>query len=1336
MMGGTGAEQTTGNRQAQALSRVPGRVWSAGCDQSTARRAAKQALVMVAVALSAILLAPPPTLAQPLLCDAEPPAGVPRPLWLELAPPAGSGYPDYQTVSNNLQLIRSIKLLASVATRAAQSLQDLTSEVEDPEAEGRCVCCVSTGCIVPEFYLNLKRKDCTAAQCTALEGPDYPIWLPTDLFKNSTNTARFALKQIDFLDKLKDELSQIAQALQALGSDLDNLADLVQQYLDYVDLLTEGYHLGGYSSERPNLHLCVGYGGHGAFAEMANLFGEVSIGSRYTSHNLSAEHRAQFRSGGFAVTAFGRALSVLPGLEANVQMDGFKLWDAARPFGVDLGVAGDVTCASGPGFRIADVDQYDLFHLIDPSTDLTPFDTSADGCLQPGEFLIRDFYEATYLSAAAGSSHTWPRAAFPHDWEKQNTALFSAGLNLPIEMKPIEKLIPATGIVLFPGATLYPKLTLKAGAAWEHKAYGLRERLQDAVNENLPPSAQLGPDDFERPMHALQAPDVSEDNGASAYVKPRIAADLVLGIALSRYLTLGITASVGTSVRVEPAAHGGLHDLNVSLATALLNSNPPPDLPCDPIIEDAQTTSCSNELFHKPDPRDPSQLIDISTGNYSCATTQVVVFHCKEPEDGRSCTPAKASVDCPLTGECVAEYGCAAHGYCTRILEAGPDRLEGTADDVLDVQHDTTYAACIGSAVCDEAAVNAGSDCDEDADCVGPTQCLGGDNAGKPCKTDRDCPRGECKPSTAPCVVISPVGYFTPYQCLVHSNPEIAGWQGPGCHPLTVGFPSACGCQSDDDCVAGVETCVDGACSTNSQPVTCTCDPGNPTCGSGRLCRDGGCVLDCSVNGAADCAAYQTCTNGTCANSYGIPFAEQIVWQITNTPKPQHAVTSYALSDVLTSAILDAGLWIGLDLKLFKKLYHFPILDISDYWTLLAFNKSWYQAGLEARYQNDCDPVSGSTVSNWQPGTLRVKRYNPGNATSGSYGNAGTLADLQQWCLNELPNEVADPAGPTTGDISSSATDLLTWGENIGMEVWALGGLCVTNPGAGGVASQPFTQWLNSLNANPAGLQCLYSYNMLRYLFPCSDLQNELLLVWGCLDVTANPWGPQLASAFPNTVVPASTPFFNVPAMLSDPAAEFTLDNLQPAIRSHGLFAGHFWYQSVTQCFEQNYATMGPGDIHLLGVDVGPCCGNRVRDVGGCERGPGVPPCEQCDDGNTTAGDGCSPLCRSEGRPRPLGTCGNGIVDRQDLETCDDGNQIPADGCEPDCTRTPVSCVGDCDGSSEVTVDELVTGVNIALGSLPLSACRSFDTDTDGAVTVDELVRAVNDALAGCVASR
>ncbi len=36
------------------------------------------------------------------------------------------------------------------------------------------------------------------------------------------------------------------------------------------------------------------------------------------------------------------------------------------------------------------------------------------------------------------------------------------------------------------------------------------------------------------------------------------------------------------------------------------------------------------------------------------------------------------------------------------------------------------------------------------------------------------------------------------------------------------------------------------------------------------------------------------------------------------------------------------------------------------------------------------------------------------------------------------------------------------------------------------------------------------------------------------------------------------------------------------------------------------------------------------------------------------------------------------------------------------------------------------------LGTLPLDACASFDTDESGTVTVDELLRAVNDALNGC----
>jgi poly(3-hydroxybutyrate) depolymerase/6-phosphogluconolactonase (cycloisomerase 2 family) len=62
-----------------------------------------------------------------------------------------------------------------------------------------------------------------------------------------------------------------------------------------------------------------------------------------------------------------------------------------------------------------------------------------------------------------------------------------------------------------------------------------------------------------------------------------------------------------------------------------------------------------------------------------------------------------------------------------------------------------------------------------------------------------------------------------------------------------------------------------------------------------------------------------------------------------------------------------------------------------------------------------------------------------------------------------------------------------------------------------------------------------------------------------------------------------------------------------------------------------------------------------------------------------------------------------------------------------------VRCVGDCGWDSQVTIDELLKGVNIALGSLPLSACEMFDDNGDGTVTVDELLRGVNNALNGCV---
>ena len=59
-------------------------------------------------------------------------------------------------------------------------------------------------------------------------------------------------------------------------------------------------------------------------------------------------------------------------------------------------------------------------------------------------------------------------------------------------------------------------------------------------------------------------------------------------------------------------------------------------------------------------------------------------------------------------------------------------------------------------------------------------------------------------------------------------------------------------------------------------------------------------------------------------------------------------------------------------------------------------------------------------------------------------------------------------------------------------------------------------------------------------------------------------------------------------------------------------------------------------------------------------------------------------------------------------------------------------CVGDCDSSTAVTVDEVLVGVNIALGQRPLNQCRPFDRDGNESLTVDELVSGLDAALNGC----
>jgi bacillolysin len=61
----------------------------------------------------------------------------------------------------------------------------------------------------------------------------------------------------------------------------------------------------------------------------------------------------------------------------------------------------------------------------------------------------------------------------------------------------------------------------------------------------------------------------------------------------------------------------------------------------------------------------------------------------------------------------------------------------------------------------------------------------------------------------------------------------------------------------------------------------------------------------------------------------------------------------------------------------------------------------------------------------------------------------------------------------------------------------------------------------------------------------------------------------------------------------------------------------------------------------------------------------------------------------------------------------------------------PPGCVGDCNGNGTVSIDDVLSLVNIALGTAR-ATCTAGDANGDGQITIDEILMAVNAALIGC----
>jgi cysteine-rich repeat protein len=88
----------------------------------------------------------------------------------------------------------------------------------------------------------------------------------------------------------------------------------------------------------------------------------------------------------------------------------------------------------------------------------------------------------------------------------------------------------------------------------------------------------------------------------------------------------------------------------------------------------------------------------------------------------------------------------------------------------------------------------------------------------------------------------------------------------------------------------------------------------------------------------------------------------------------------------------------------------------------------------------------------------------------------------------------------------------------------------------------------------------------------------------------------------------------------------------------------------ISQTFTAPDGTVGGPYILARGETLSPIlCGNGILETG-----------EECDDGNTTNGDGCSAQCKIE-----AAACGNGVLEAG--EQCDDGNTTSGDGCSATC---------------------------------------------------------------------
>ncbi len=183
--------------------------------------------------------------------------------------------------------------------------------------------------------------------------------------------------------------------------------------------------------------------------------------------------------------------------------------------------------------------------------------------------------------------------------------------------------------------------------------------------------------------------------------------------------------------------------------------------------------------------------------------------------------------------------------------------------------------------------------------------------------------------------------------------------------------------------------------------------------------------------------------------------------------------------------------------------------------------------------------------------------------------------------------------------------------------------------------------------------------------------------------------------------------------------------------------------ESSDKC-SPSFCNPSSGECETISQTCEGACATCDPSTGLCDLEP-MPDGTQCDDGNPCTGNDrchagtCVGTPGAAANPTPTATTGatQVLATTTPTRTNSPGataTSPPAPSATATQSATPTGnlCVGDCDGSGDVQINEIITCVNIALGTAAVSTCSACDSNHDGQVEINEIIQAVNDALNGC----